>query len=304
MVQTIFLKCHEQKRKTITVTRVSLLLAFIMAVCAGWTSAGEIAISQSLDRFRVPFEDSLHFDVILKWHGPQSSYLFTSPLGSSFNRLKVRGFTSSISSTGSGDDEVTTKRFRYTLIPTSAGTATIDPITVSYISWPDSVPGQLVTEAMTVQIAEPLPSVEEEGVAIWWIVVVGLVVVMGLVAFVLVKRSAARQPKEIEKTPVEQFLDRLTALKQEANGDLKKFQVGLYESMVAFLKAQYDIKSDRLSDDELANALEATDLNDDQKDQIGRWLVQARRDKFRPVVGAPGETVRLETEIRQFFEKL
>jgi len=277
---------------------------FFTAVCANWACAGEIAISQSLDRFHIPFEDSLHFDVVLQWQGPQSSYLFTSPLSPSFDRLKVRGFTSSISSTGSGDDEVTTKRFRYTLVPTSAGAATIDPITVSYISWPDSVPGQLVTEAMTIQIAEPLPPVEEDGAATWWIVIVCSVAVLGLVAFVLARWSAARQPKEIEKTPVEQFLNRLTALKREAGGDLKKFQVGLYENMVAFLKARYDIESDRLGDNELAGALEATDLNDDQKEQISRWLVQARRDKFRPVVGAPGETIRLETEIRQFFEKL
>jgi len=304
MVQTMFHKWHELKRKTIPVTRVFLLLTFIMAICAGWSCAGEIAISQSLDRFNIPFEDSVHFDVVLQWQGPQSSYLFASPLGPSFDRLKVRGFTSSISSTGSGDDEVTTKRFRYTLIPTSAGAVTIDPITVSYISWPDSVPGQLVTEAMTVQIAEPLPPVEEGGGATVWVMVVLLVVVGGLAALILVKWLKARQSKEIEKTPVQQFLDRLTALKREAGGDLKKFQVGLYESMATFLKARYDIELDRLGDDDMSAALETTDLNDDQKEQIGRWLVQARRDKFRPVVGAPGETIRLETEIRKFFEKL
>jgi len=304
MVQTMFQKRHERTRKMIPVTRPFLLLMFFMAVCAGWACAGEIAISQSLDRFRIPFEDSVHFDVVLQWQGPQSSYLFTSPLGPSFDRLKVRGFTSSISSTGSGDDEVTTKRFRYTLIPTSTGAATIDPITVSYISWPDSVPGQLVTEAMTVQIAEPLQPIEEDGTATWWIVIIGSTAVLGLVAFVLVRWSAARQPKEIEKAPVQQFLDRLTAVKREAGGDLKKFQIGLYESMAAFLKARYDIELDRLGDDDMSTALETTDLNDDQKEQIGRWLVQARRDKFRPVVGAPGETICLETEIRQFFEKL
>jgi hypothetical protein len=297
-------KWSRRMRENNTVTRTFLWLMFFTAVCAGWACGNEIAISQSLDRFSIPFEDSVRFDIVLQWQGSQSSYLFTSPLGSSFDRLKVRGFTSSISSTGSGDDEVTTKRFRYTLVPTSAGAATIDPITVSYISWPDSVPGQLLTEAMTVQIAEPLPPVEEDSTVVWWIVIVGSVVVLGLVASVLVKRSAVRHPKEIEKTPVEEFLGRLTALKREAGGDLKKFQVGLYESMAAFLKARFDIESDQLGDDELVSALETTNLNEDQRKHIGQWLVQARQDKFRPVIGAPGETVRLETEIRQFFEKL
>ncbi len=304
MAQTKFRKRHGRRSRTIPVTHALLWLSLCVAASAGRTRAGEIAVSQSLDRFSIPYEDSVHFDIVLQWQGPQSRYLFTGPLGPSFDRLKVQGFTSSIGSTGSGDDEITTKRFRYTLVPTSAGTGTIDPVTVNYLSWPDSVPGQLVTEAMRVQIEEPLPLTEENGSAVLWIVIAGSVAVLGTVAFVLVRRSTGRGPKEIERTPVEQFLDRLTALKREASGDLKKFQTGLYDTMADFLKARYGIESDRFGDDELASALEATDLNDNQREQIGRWLAQARRDKFRPVVGAPGETMRLETEIRQFFERL
>lgn len=302
--QMVFGNWSGRMRENNIVMRTFLLALVLATVSTTGIRADGIEVSQSLDRFSIPFEDSVHFDIVLRWDGPQSAYLFTKPLSPSFDRLKVRGFTSSIGSTGSGKDEVTTKRFRYTLIPTSSGAAGIDPVAISYISWPDSIPGELVTEAMTVQIAEPLPPVEEGGSSTMWIVIISLVAVGGLVAFILMKQFKAKQPKEIEKTPVEQFLDRLTVLKQEAGGDFKKFQAGLYKILEEFLATRYGINLDGTSDDDMDALLEQTNLNDSQKTQIGRWLVQARRDKFRPVVAAPGETVRLETEIRQFFEKL
>jgi hypothetical protein len=103
---------------------------------------------------------------------------------------------------------------------------------------------------------------------------------------------------------VAQFLDELTALKQEAGGDLKKFQTGLYKILSGFLTAQYGLNPDGVPDDEVEKLLEPTDLAESQRKQISAWLVQARRDKFRPVVGAPGETIRLEAEIRRCFEQL
>jgi len=281
----------------------ALLTVFFLTVCASYGHAGEISISQSLDRFSIQFHDSVYFDIVLKWEGSQSAYLFSKPLNPSFHRLKVRGYTSSISSTGFGDNEVTTKRFRYTLIPTSAGTAQIDPVAVSFISWPDSVPGELFTEAMTVQIAEPPPPAEEGSDKTVLIVIVTFVVV-GFLAFALVKWVRSKQPKEVQKSPIEQFLEKLTEIKQEAGGDFKKFQIGLYENLAVFLETMYHIEPDKLADNEIDSALKATDLSDSQRVQIARWLTQARQDKFRPVASKPGETMRLETEIRQFFEKL
>ena len=150
----------------------ALVILFLSAFNSAGYCADEISISQSVDRFTMPYEDSVHFDIILKWNGPQSSYLFTSPLNPTYNGLKVRGFTSSISTTGSGDNETTTKRFRYTLIPVSPGEAYINPVTVPYISWPDSIPGELVTEAMTIQVAQPELSGDQEKRKLSWVVTV------------------------------------------------------------------------------------------------------------------------------------
>jgi hypothetical protein len=267
-------------------------------------AADGISVTQSVDRFNIPFEDSVHFEIVLQWNGPQTAYLFPEPLHPTFERLKVRGLTSSISSSGSGEEEITTKKFRYTLIPTASGIGRIEPVTISYLTWPDSIPGELLTEAMTVQIAEPVPQVEKGTGSFVWGVAAVVTVVGSVVVFVLVWRARRKKPQEIVKTPVAQFLDELTALKQEAGGDLKKFQTGLYKILSGFLTAQYGLNPDGVPDDEVEKLLEPTDLAESQRKQISAWLVQARRDKFRPVVGAPGETIRLEAEIRRCFEQL
>ena len=278
-----------------------LAVAFVMNV-ANHAGAEGISISQSIDRSQIPFEDSVHFDITLKWAGSQTAYLFEGPLSPVLAQLKVRGFTSSISSSGSVGNETTTKRFRYTLVPTTSGLARIESVRISYISWPDSIPGELVTEAMTVQVAPPLPPVQDESTVPVWAIIAGLLVVTGAVAAVVTIRR--RRPKEIIKSPQEQFLESLESLKTDAAGDFRKYQTGLYNNLSVFLMARYDIVVGRLGDDEIITALDATGLNDGKKHLLGTWLVRARQDKFRPVAGTPADIVRLETEIRGYFENL
>ncbi|MEW5995080.1 MAG: hypothetical protein AB1744_11895 [Candidatus Zixiibacteriota bacterium] len=284
--------------------RAFLVLWFLFLVAATPVLADGISVSQSVDRFSIPFEDSLQFEIVLEWNGPQSAYLFTNPLDLIFDRLQVRGFTSSISSSGAGENEITTKRFRYTLAPISSGAATIAPVTISFVTWPDSIPVELVTEAMSVQIAEPLPPAAEDGIPLIWIIVIALVLVGGAGVFVLARLARKRKAREVVKAPAQQFLEKLTDIKQNSGGDLKQFQAGLYDSLSAFLLDQYGIMADRLSDEELEQALVSTNLPDSYRVQISQWLIRARQDKFRPVSGTPGEITQLECAVRAVFEKL
>ncbi|HWR81903.1 MAG TPA: hypothetical protein VN285_01225 [Candidatus Deferrimicrobium sp.] len=277
---------------------VCILVASLISEAAG------ISVSQSVDRFTLPFEDSLHFEVVLSWDGPQTAYFFPKPLEPVFDGLKVRGFASSISSTGSGSAESTTKRFRFSLIPTASGTARIAPVTVQYLSWPDSLPGELVTETMTIQIAERVTRVQGSVKVTYWLLGAVAVLVLAGGAALVIKRSVRRRSTPIVKTPAEEATERLTILKREAGSDLKKFQTGLYELLAVFLKAKFNIDPDRLTDEEIDDALATTDLSAEQKAHMSRWLMEARRDKFRPVAAAPGDTIRLETEVRRYFEKL
>jgi hypothetical protein len=46
------------------------------------------------------------------------------------------------------------------------------------------------------------------------------------------------------------------------------------------------------------------DMVELDRTRFSQWLLNAEQAKFSPVASAPGETMRLETEIRQYFETL
>jgi hypothetical protein len=268
---------------------------------AGSVSADAISVSQSLDAFEIPFEDTVGFEITLTWTGPQSKYYFGRPLEGSFERLKVGRFSSSISSSGFGPDEVTTKQFKYELIPTAPGKAIIRSIAIGYLQWPDSIPGELVTEEMSVRVAEPLPVEKEKNQSsVWWFAGAAILVAAGGGVTVWIMRR--RRPVEKERSPEEIFLDKLSDLKKEAGADLKKFQSGLYLSLSDFLMKRYSLAVRSLHEEKLEEALVEGGLSKGRAVRIAGWLSRAQKDKFAPVEAAPGETVRLEAEIRSFFE--
>ncbi|NOY89159.1 MAG: hypothetical protein GXO93_07200 [FCB group bacterium] len=269
-----------------------------------FASANGISVSQSLDKTKIAFEDSVIFEITLQWEGGQSAYLFTKPLNPNFNRLKIRGFSSSISMSQPNNKEITTKKYDYVLKPISSGVGSIDPVTISYISWPDSLPGELVTEAMTVTIAKPVKKEEKAKVPRVWIFVFWAVIVLGGVFFIIKRKIVSRRPKEPVKTPKDKFLESLTMIKKDAGTDLKKFQAGFYKIVKEFLRENYGISLEADDSDNLKEQLKKTNLSPDKAEKIYQWIVKANKDKYSPNTGIPGETIRLESEIRDFFEKL
>ncbi len=284
-------------------TLLSLVLLLSVLGFAPSIRADGMTVSQSIDRTSVAYEDSARFEIVLTWNGPQSAYLFSQPLSPQISGLRIHGFSSSIKSTGEGDAEITTKAYRYTLVPVKSGVGRIEPVSIGYLTWPDSLPGELVTEAMTVNIAPPKPVEPEDSNVL--VLIVAIVVVAGLVvAGFVVRRSRAKKPGEPVRTALQIFLDGLTDIRKEAGNDLKEYQTRLYRIMSGFLAARYDIKVDDLSDDELHEVLGKTGMTQEAKEKVTGYLLAARRDKFRPVSSAPGDTIRLETEIRDVFEKI
>ncbi len=263
-----------------------------------------ISVSQAIDQSDIAFEGEARFEITLTWSGSQAAYLFTQPLRPQFSRLKPQQYASSISSTGSGTDEVTTKKYSYTLKPTESGQGRIDPIVINYLMWPDSIPGQLITEAMTLTIANPIPITKsEESNLLVIIAIAAAVVAAGSSAawFVVGGKRVKEQP--IVKSPGAVFLDRLQILKRESGDDLKTFQTGLYKHLLQFLTERYGVHQDGDSVHSLVEQLAGADLSESHRDKISGWLMRADREKFTPVQAGPGETTRLEVEIRSFFEK-
>ena len=283
----------------------SRLVAFVLlCLLAGSAqAAGTISLSQKLDKTEIAFEDSVTLELTLKWTGPQYAYRFGRPLQPQLQKFQIGPFSTAVGSVGSGPDEVTTKTFVYTLIPVGSGAALIDPVTISYVSYPDSVAGELVSEPMSVQIAAPKPVVIEESSTTFWLISGVLVVLAALAAIVILRlRRSPLTGRELT-TPAEKFMDGLNRLKNESGTDLKKFQTGLYGHLAQYLGEEYNLNLTNKSAAEIGAALAEASLPDNRREKILGWLDRAEREKYSPVTTAPGETIRLASEVQQFFEE-
>ena len=286
------------------IKRVKYLTVILLSTAALAVQATPISVSQSLDRSEMAYEDSAHLEIQITWDGPVSAYLFDKPLRLNSDKLKVAGFSSKISSAGSGDSEVTTKLFRYNLVPTASGMATIDPATIEYLKWPDSVSGQLVTDALSLTIAEPIPVVvQKTGRGLLWIFIpVAAVLAVGAAGLLIFVKK--RRPKETQQPPKVVFLERMDSLSKQAGNDLKQFQTGFYRNLLTYLKDTANLQDGDSSLNSVIESLEASKLPRMQVDKFTAWLTRAEREKFSPIQAPPGETIRLASEIRQFFENI
>ena len=266
-------------------------------------NAAAVSLSQSIDKTEMAFEDSAKFEITVEWPGPQFAYRFANPLNPYIDRLKIGPFSSSISSIGTGKDEVTTKKFTYVLIPTSAGEGKIDAITISYFTWPDSISGELITEPVAITIGEQKIKSKPGGFSIW-LPIFGALLVVGSGTAIYLLRARAVKGRPLVKTPSEMALNELVKLKTETGTDIKKFQTGVYNILSNFLRSKFNISISGLTEEKIEELLAKTNLSEQLRMSIKNWLVQAEKDKYRPVEAAPGETARLETELRRFFENV
>jgi len=266
--------------------------------------ANGISVSQSVDKTTLDFTDSVQFEIVLQWDGSQIAYLFDRPLNPSMSGLKVRRFASSIGSSVKAGSEMTTKRFLFVLEPTAAGPAAIEPISISYLSWPDSIPGQLLTEATTLSVAPTRTELKPQP-TFWWVwILVGLAVAVvgGVAILVMIRRR--RHPVAEAKTPRDEILESLADARSRAGGDMKRFQTDVHKILVAFLRGRYNIDATDPVRESLCEELRAAGVEAGDADRICEWLFKAQKDKYIPAAGSPGETVRLESELREFFERL
>jgi len=250
------------------------------------------------------FEDTALFKITVTWEGPAFAYRFEKPLRLNADKLKVAQYSSTVRSSGSGPAEVTTKVFEYRLAPVLSGIATIPPVTIEYVTWPDSLTGELATDPVTLAIGEPLPPEmrEKGGLSGGWIALI----VVGAIALGVGGYSYFKPKPEIEKikSPVEAFLEQLENVRKDSGMDLKRFQTGVYRLLLSYLQIRYKIDLAGQSAGSAARALEAVEPDLSVREALVGWLTRAEKEKFSPLAPAPGEVPRLETEIRSFFEKL
>lgn len=278
------------------------LLLFLILFCPTIIFADEITITQSVDKTQTSFEDSVLFEIALTWEGTPMAYRFSKPLAPYFEKFKMRGFTSSVNSFQNNGIEYTKKTYKFTLQPISSGQANITPITVSYLSMPDSIEGELVSESFYVTIANPIPKKEVDEMPYYWYALTFLILIGAGVIYWFLKIYDKRDDNELKQSSKQHILDELNKLQKEAGSDIKVFQTGFYRLMESYLLKTKNIEIRGLNSKELLEKLNSTELTSVQVEKIHNWLTQAERDKYSPILSKPGEVVRLAIELKQFFE--
>jgi hypothetical protein len=287
----------------------SLIIRFIFylgcilpVLSASSVSGKEISLSAGINKTDVAFEDTVGLTVEIKWQGGIQDYLFEIlPLPETQN-LKIVGTSSAISSGEEEGAEVTTRKFKYTLKPTASGVGMIEPIVLKYISWPDSVPGELSTQSFKVLIARPLPPPDESGSSFVIPVIIAAILIIAVAVLARFrKRSIKPEP---EKTLEQIFLEELSRARNESSVSRKDFFTRLYKSLTDYIGSKYRIDVAGKTVGVILEELDSSEIPDDRKEKISAWLTLAEKEKFAPGGGLPGDIPRLYTEMDNFFRKI
>jgi hypothetical protein len=276
------------------------ILSTLLIGLAGPLTAQEISLSGGVDKTDIAFEDSLTLAVEIKWVGDITSYSFgLLPLPETEN-LQVVGTSSAISSSTEEGRDTTTRTFRYALRPTGSGVGIIEPIVLSYIAWPDSIPGELTTQQFKILIAAPLPTEDDGRLFPIVIVSVGAVVVIAVVGVLILRRRRRAAPEPV-RTAKERFLGEFEAVKKEAQSDRRLFFTRFYKLLIDYLADEYGLSVTGKTTRLILEELDELDIALERKQKIAQWLELAERGKFAPGGGSPGDVLRLVTEIDSFF---
>lgn len=279
-------------------------IALILILASGGLAAdrGGLSLTTSLSADSVAYEDSVILRVDISWPGPPSAFVFDRPVQPELTGLRVGPQTSSISSSGSGEDEVTTKSIMFTLLPTTSGIARVQPITISFLQPSDSIPQQLTTDPLTVRVSDPAPPPASGKTWVWYWVI-AIVIIVGVVAWRL-RRQRRLVTSEVLSTPEQRLLEQLTMIRQHSGDDFKQFQTGLHRILGEYLRKRCDCDPESVDSEELVHRLSESGLSSGIAERIAEWYGEAARDKFRPVQAGPGEVVRRESAVRHVFEQM
>ncbi|MFH1686774.1 MAG: hypothetical protein ABIE70_04545 [bacterium] len=284
-----------------------LRICFCIATLLWWATAladDGISVSQSISTDSVAYEDSVRFEIVIQWTGSQADYRFEKALQLHFDKLRPGAYSTSVSSRGADENEITTKIFRYTLIPNAPGLGLIEPTIIDYVTWPDSTPGQLATQAMTVQVAPPRAVVRSDDSIRWWLWLVVLAIAGGAAVGFFWWRLRNKPVSEPVERPVDRFKRHLAQLKEESGSDWKKFQSGLADLMALLFRDQFGVQAVGMDESELTTNLSQAGLAAKVAEALAAAYSKAEKDKFRPVSAGPGEVIRCESELQQLVSKI
>ncbi len=278
-------------------------VAAFMFLQFGTASGEEISLSAHLDKTEMPFESTAELSLEVKWQGGIERYAFEILPLPTTHGLKPLGTTSSISSRKENGLDYTTRTFKYTLKPMMAGTGVIEPIVLKYVAMPDSIPGELTSQQFQISIAQPIP--REKKLSLPFIIfLLALVLAVSLgAAYFIVIRMRKKIPKEPVRTPEQIFLEELAVVKKESQSERKLFFTRLYKLLIGYMGKKYGMELTGRATSDILTEIDKAEIPLEAKGQLSQWLSLADKEKYAPSGGAPGDIIRLVTDLENYFMK-
>ncbi len=283
---------------------------FLAVIIAGLSFVSaqdkQISLSAQLTDSDIKFEETTDLQVTVIWRGDRAKYMFEPfPLPQTQN-LMVQGTSTAVTSGTDSLGSYFSRTYTYTFKPITGGIGLIDPITLRYVEVPDSLPGELTTQQFQVAISEP--QVVKHSNNQWYSYLLYIFGGFGIlvIGFGAVWYFKLRKKTQVEPilTAEELFLNEFNQGKKEGGSDRKIFFTRLHRALTKYIEVKYDFSTTGKTSVHITEYLENRQMDMEHREKLIKWLSTAEKEKYAPLAGEPGDTIRLATEIENHFRNL
>lgn len=225
----------------------SLLQIFIGLMFVSSGALAEMSFKATVDKLSVAYEEKIQLQLEVRFSDPSTK---TTPIPPpSIIGLSIGGSGSSVEREGS----TTIRRYNYELVPGRSGSVTIPPFKVEFQS--GGVVDTLVSEPITVDIAQPRPVSKPGSFTALYIGIVAVIVVIA--AFVLWRRKKQLPPAEEIVDWREEYRHKFAEIRKLADRqDFRAFSTEAMRLIMSLVERAYETRVSGFTSTDLLRWLE------------------------------------------------
>lgn len=268
----------------------------------------EVAVEAVVDSHRVASNRNLTLTVRASCIGDVSRYEFQWPGPPDFDRFDLVGSGSANVVTNKGDQLLTVKEFRYVLKPVGEGEARIGPLTLSYTDKLTQREYSLTTQAIRVEITEPVVKDTGAGPSILLLLGGALAAIsIGAGLVYLRKRRGLREevaPPVETKSPEEVALEELEKVPElRLAGEMKEYYSAISNTLRRYIDRRFSLRTAELTTGDIVNSLKLREAPEEDIIEIEKILNICDMVKFARHEPSPADLDQIYTTAQEFFKK-
>lgn len=179
------------------------------------TAAPEIRVLARVSTKEIPLNRNVIFTVQVEWAGDMDRYEISEIENPEVRNFKIMSNSSADRREMENNVQKAIKTFEFELAPEELGMGYIEGVIIKYLDVETGDGKHLITNRLEVKVVDPLP---EPGSRAWiykWIAAVLILIALGIILFIFLKRRAAEKARLAEEAAVVSLEERyLEDLKQ------------------------------------------------------------------------------------------